>query len=79
VTCAVGGLGDFFENGRMGFITESHDPLVLSSLLGRLLDQPVLCRRISIFNRRYAAKHFAAARIAAELQNVYQFLAGSAH
>jgi glycosyltransferase involved in cell wall biosynthesis len=79
VTCAVGGLGDFFENGTMGFITESHDPLVLSSLLGQLLDQPVLCRRIGIFNRRYAAKHFAAARIAAELQNVYQFLAGSTH
>jgi glycosyltransferase involved in cell wall biosynthesis len=79
VTCAVGGLRDFFENGRMGFITESHDPLVFSSLLGRLSEQPALCRRIAIFNRRYAAKHFAAARIAAELQDVYNFLAGSAH
>jgi glycosyltransferase involved in cell wall biosynthesis len=78
VTCAVGGLRDFFENGRMGFITESHDPLVFCSLLGRLMDEPALCRRMGIFNRRYAARHFSAARIAAELQSVYQFLAGSA-
>ncbi|MEO8053435.1 MAG: glycosyltransferase family 4 protein, partial [Acidobacteriota bacterium] len=49
VTCAAGGLRDFFQNERMGFITESHDPLVLASLLGRLVDEPVLCRRIGIF------------------------------
>ncbi len=79
VTCAVGGLRDFFENGKMGFSTESHDPLVLSSLLGRLMEEPALCRRMGAFNRRYAAKHFSAARIAAELQSVYQLLAGSAH
>jgi glycosyltransferase involved in cell wall biosynthesis len=79
VTCAVGGLCDFFEDNRMGFITQSHDPLVLAALLGRLLDEPALRRRIGLFNRRYAAKHFAAPRIAAGLQNVYQFLAGSAH
>ena len=79
VTCAVGGLRDFFENGSMGFITESHDPHVLSSLLDRLMNEPALCRRIGIFNRRYAAKHFSASRVAAELQSVYQFLAESAH
>ena len=32
VTCAVGGLCDFFEDNRMGFITQSHDPQVLASL-----------------------------------------------
>jgi len=79
VTCAVGGLCDFFEDGRMGFITASHDPAVLASLLRRLLDEPVLRCRIGLFNRRYASKHFAAPRIAAGLHSVYRFLAGSAH
>jgi glycosyltransferase involved in cell wall biosynthesis len=33
VTRPVGGVRDFFENGRMGFLTEGKEPQVLASLL----------------------------------------------
>jgi glycosyltransferase involved in cell wall biosynthesis len=79
VTCEVGGLRDFFQNGTMGFITKSRDPKVLASLLARLINNPALCRRMGLFNQRYAAEHFSAYRIATGLQNVYQFLAGSTY
>jgi glycosyltransferase involved in cell wall biosynthesis len=79
VTCAVGGLRDFFQNGRMGFMTESRDPTVLASLLTRLICEPRLRSHISIFNRTYATKHFTAPGVAAELEGVYRFLLQSAH
>jgi glycosyltransferase involved in cell wall biosynthesis len=77
VTCAVGGLRDFFEDGVMGFSTESRNPEILASLLSRLICDPGLCSSISSFNRNYARDHFRGPQIAARLEGVYRFLLGS--
>jgi glycosyltransferase involved in cell wall biosynthesis len=74
VTCAVGGLRDFFQDGRMGFITESRDPTILASLLSRLIYDPDLCSRISLFNHKYARDQFTAPQVAARLEEVYRFI-----
>jgi glycosyltransferase involved in cell wall biosynthesis len=74
VTSAVGGLRDFFQDGRMGFITQSRDPVILASLLSRLVYDPNLCSRISIFNHKYARDQFTAPQVAARLDEVYRFL-----
>jgi len=74
VTCAVGGLRDFFQDGGMGFMSESRDPTILASLLSRLISDPDLCSRISLFNHKYARDRFAAPQVAALLEEVYRFI-----
>jgi glycosyltransferase involved in cell wall biosynthesis len=71
VTSAVGGLRDFFEDGAMGFSTESRDPAVLADLLDRLVRDPELCSTISRLNHKYARDHFAAPRVASRLGRIY--------
>jgi len=79
VTTAVGGLRDFFQDGRMGFMSESRDPDRLVSSLSQLICDSSLSSQISKFNYTYAREHFRAASIAAGLAGVYRFLLRSAH
>ena len=79
VTRAVGGLGDFFENGRMGFMTQSYEPEVFAVLMGRLISDPALCARVSAFNRTYAREHFTATQVVARLEHIYRSVLAGAH
>jgi glycosyltransferase involved in cell wall biosynthesis len=72
VTSPVGGLKDFFENERMGFITDSKDPDVLAGLLGRLIDDSHMREEMGEFNRRYALERFTASNVAARLVDIYE-------
>jgi len=74
VTRAVGGLRDFFQDGVMGFLTESREPEVLASLLSRLICDPSLCSNIGLFNRQYARSQFASSEVAARVNEVYRFV-----
>jgi len=79
VARAVGGLPDFFQNGRMGFLTERGEPEVFASLLSELIGNPALCLSIAHFNRRYAREHFRPTQVAARLEDIYQFVYECAH
>jgi len=74
VTRAVGGLRDFFQDGVMGFLTESREPEVLASLLSRLIRDPSLGSNIGLFNYQYARREFTSSQVAARLEEVYRFL-----
>jgi glycosyltransferase involved in cell wall biosynthesis len=74
VTCAVGGLPDFFRHGTMGFVTEKPNPEILASLVSRLIVDPALASRIGHFNSNYAREQFNGPHIAADLEGVYRFL-----
>jgi len=74
VTCAVGGLPDFFRHGTMGFVTEEPNPKILATLVSRLIEDPALASRISHFNRNYAREQFNGPHVAADLEGVYRFL-----
>jgi glycosyltransferase involved in cell wall biosynthesis len=78
VTRAVGGLRDFFQDGVMGFCTESMEPEVFASLLSQLVCDSGLCSNISLFNRQYARTHFTSAQVAASLKEVYRFVLAGA-
>lgn len=78
VTRAVGGLRDFFQDGVMGFLTESKEPEVLASLLNRLICDPGLRSNIGLFNRQYARREFTSSQVAARLEEVYRFLLAGA-
>jgi glycosyltransferase involved in cell wall biosynthesis len=72
VTRWVGGLKDFFENGKHGFITESKEPGKFAEFLMTLMDDRDLYRRISLGNHEYAQNHFLASHAAGRLQDIYR-------
>lgn len=72
VTRPVGGIRDYFENGCMGFITESLDPNVFAELLETLIIDRALRQRIGAFNRDYARERFMASNVAGRLQKIYR-------
>jgi glycosyltransferase involved in cell wall biosynthesis len=71
VTC-TGGLRDFFEHGKMGFLAERADPEVISTYIQTLIRDRRLARRMSRYNRRYARDRFAASRVAGRLEQIYR-------
>lgn len=79
VTRPVGGLPDFFEDGQMGFMTDSHDPVVLANLMERLIENSEMRRNMGAYNQRYAQEHFRPAIVAGRLEEIYRnVLAGGA-
>jgi glycosyltransferase involved in cell wall biosynthesis len=71
VTRRVGGIADFFEEGRMGFSTDSLDPKVFAGLVERLMADPQLASSIEANNRAYAERHFSADIVAKRLMAIY--------
>lgn len=71
ITRPVGGLKDFFEDGRMGFITESKDPSVFAEMVERLIIDRDLSLRIGAYNRTYAEEHFSLSKVAGRILEIY--------
>jgi glycosyltransferase involved in cell wall biosynthesis len=74
ITCPVGGLKDFFENGKMGYLARTHDPVEISNLAETIIRDPSLRHRMSVFNRQYARTHFRASQVARQIEQVYSIL-----
>jgi len=77
VTRAVGGLKDFFENGKMGYLVETTNPEEIACGLKNLLDNEQNYYSISEYNYNYAQEHFMASKVAAKLYNLYEQLTPS--
>lgn len=71
VTRNAGGIGDFFRDGEMGFLTDSTEVGAFVELVVRLIEDADLRGRMAQTNRRYAAEHFAARKVVERLQGVY--------
>ncbi len=74
VTSAVGGLHDFFEDGKMGYMSQNAQPEILAALVSRLMNDPDLCSQIGSFNSQYAREHFTGEHVAAQLEHIYRYL-----
>jgi glycosyltransferase involved in cell wall biosynthesis len=72
VTRSVGGVVDFFKNGRNGFISQSLDPNVLAGQIEKLLVDKKLYKKISLYNYQYAQSHFLASDAALRLEKIYE-------
>lgn len=72
VTTAVGGLGDFFEDARMGFLVNNPNPGEIAEKVELLLANPELRRTMGRYNRQYAQDRFAASNVARRLLGIYQ-------
>lgn len=72
VTRGVGGLNDFFENDKMGFISDSKDPTVFASYIEHLILSTEDRMRIGHDNRLYAKERFAADKVAERIRSIYE-------
>ncbi len=71
ITRRVGGLKDFFINGKHGFITDSKDPKIFANYLEKLILNKDLRMKISQFNHNYAKEYFVASKVVRRIEQVY--------
>ena len=69
------GLRDFFENGQLGFITDSLEPEAFAELIAKLIANPDLRSSICYYNREYAKKHFSSEVVAKRIEIIYRRVA----
>ena len=74
ITRPVGGIKDFFINGKHGFISDSVEPEVFAQLIEQALEDSNRYTSMADANHRYAAEHFLASQAAKRLENIYQQL-----
>ena len=71
VTCPVGGLADFFEDGRMGHLVPSRDASLVADRLARLAGDRETAMAMAVYNHEYATKRFMARDVARRLGEIY--------
>lgn len=64
ITSRVGGLKDFFEDGKMGYFVEHKNPLQIKEKLRSLLSDREVMQKMSRFNYNYAKQHLTGAKVA---------------
>ena len=72
VTRPVGGIKDFFEHGKMGFLTESVDPSVFADLIENLCSDYELVKTMSQYNHEFASQHFLASIVVDKMENDFR-------
>lgn len=80
ITRPVGGLKDFFENGKMGYLIEDFEVDEYIDKIVRLTQEEKLYESISYYNYRYACHRFLASKVARQLEmdfDTYVFLGKS--
>lgn len=69
ITRKVGALSDFFENGKMGFITDSLSPQDFADVIVSYINDANLTRKVSLYNHKYAQEHFMASAVCRRIEN----------
>jgi len=69
ITRPVGGLVDFFETDKMGYLIESLNPLDYAQVIELLINDIGKTNKISNYNMQYAREHFIASKVARQLEN----------
>lgn len=72
ITRPVGGVCDFFENEKMGFLTADKDPTVIAGLVERLIVNPSLRKEICSYNIEFAYRYFRASAVARRIEQILQ-------
>jgi len=72
ITRPVGGIADFFEDGKHGLISDSLDPKVFASLIEKLFVDKNLYERVSLYNYQYAQSHFLVSNAISRLETIYK-------
>jgi glycosyltransferase involved in cell wall biosynthesis len=75
VVRSVGGIGDIFEDRKMGRLIHDAGVTAVVDALEPLICDAQLRRTIGAFNRAYIRRHCSAARVAALLERTFADLA----
>lgn len=70
ITTPVGGISDFFEEEKMGFLLESREPEYIADKVNYLFERPALMKKISKYNYSYAKEHFYAGKVAKRIEGI---------
>jgi len=70
ITTRVGGIPDFFEDGKMGLFLDNREPEHIAEKIRYLLDRPELMEQMSKYNFEYAKEHFYASKVAKRLEKI---------
>lgn len=72
ITRSVGGLCDFFEDGKMGRITDSMSPKDYVAMIEPFINDRSLTQKVSLYNYQYAKEHFMASKVAKQVENILE-------
>ncbi len=72
ITRPVGGLVDFFENGRMGVMVDSLAAEDFLEAIQQYIDDPQLTERTALYNYNYAKEHFYASTVAGKMEDLFK-------
>lgn len=75
VTCPVGGLADFFEDGRMGHLVPNRNAALVADKLQALARDREAAATMAAYNHDYATKRFLAPDVARRLGEIYLSIA----
>jgi glycosyltransferase involved in cell wall biosynthesis len=70
LTTAVGGLNDFFEDGKMGILLDSLDLEIALKRIVDILESPRQLASISEYNHSYAAEKFKSNKVSKRLKKI---------
>jgi glycosyltransferase involved in cell wall biosynthesis len=70
ITRPVGGLVDFFENDKMGYLIESLNPLDYAQKIDLLINDIEKANAIANYNMEYAHEYFLASKVARQLEKI---------
>jgi glycosyltransferase involved in cell wall biosynthesis len=71
ITRPVGGVADFFINGKNGFLTESKEPAIFADLLEKLLSKGDLYSEICINNYKQAMNNFISSVVVRRIEKIF--------
>lgn len=72
ITRPVGGLNDFFEDGKMGYLVENLNPNDFAQKIIYLLENTDLIKKIGEYNHHYATQHFLASKVAVKMEAIFE-------
>lgn len=70
ITTRVGGIPDFFEDGKMGLFLDNRKPEHIAEKITYLLDRPELMKQMSEYNFHYAREHFYSSKVTKRLEDI---------
>lgn len=72
ITRPVGGLCDFFIDGKMGKFIESLNPQDYADAIEYYINNPGISKETSMFNHNYAKEHFLASSVARKIEETLE-------
>lgn len=74
ITSPVGGVKDFFQNGKMGYLIDSYSAKDYAKSISSLIKDKELCHSMSELNYNYARTHFMASTITKKMEEDFKSL-----